>query len=402
MGRVDRQVFYLDPYPLYARARAAPGLTFAEELDAWLVARHDDVREVLSRPGDFSSQGALRPDVMPGPRAFAELAGVPGGAPVVLSTDGEAHQRYRRPLTRGLSPAKVAAALPYVTATAADLVASFAKAGQVEWMSAYARPLPATVIGHLLGLDPADVPVAIRGGGRAEDLLFTPMPEEEQIAAAREVAALRRLLAAHAAASSGHDNLTGELVRGLAPGPAEPTARQRDEISSNLENVMLAGHLTTTALLGSVVHRLLLDRRQWELLCERPDELIPAAVEEAARYEAPVQGFRRRATRPLTLAGTDLAEGETVFVSFASAGRDEAAYERPDVFDITRPRARHLSFGHGTHGCPGAFLAREQLRVTLELLVRELPGLRLAREDVVMAPTLIHRAPEELFLTWLT
>ncbi|WP_260477940.1 cytochrome P450 [Nonomuraea sp. WAC 01424] len=395
---MDRQALYRDPYPLYARARAAPGLTFVEELDAWLVARHDDVREVLSRPGDFSSKGALRPDVIPGPRAFAELAGVPGGAPVVLSTDGEAHQRYRRPLTRGLSPARVSAALPFVAATAAELVAAFAKAGGGEWMSAYARPLPATVIGHLLGLDPADVPAAIRGGGRAEDLLFTPMPEEEQIAAAREVAALRRLLAAHADRSRAAANLTGEVVRALAPG--EPTAEQRDEIASNVENVMLAGHLTTTALLGSVVHRLLRDRRQWELLCARPDELIPAAIEEAARYESPVQGFRRRVTRPLTLAGTPLTEGATVFVSYASAGRDAAVYERPDDFDITRPRGRHLAFGHGVHGCPGAFLAREQLRVTLELLVGELPGLRLARRDVTMAATLIHRAPEELHLTW--
>ncbi|MEV1179447.1 cytochrome P450 [Nonomuraea sp. NPDC049784] len=168
---------------------------------------------------------------------------------------------------------------------------------------------------------------------------------------------------------------------------------------ANTQNVMLAGHLTTTALLGTVVHRLLRDRRQWELLCGRP-ELAGAAVEEAARFEAPVQGFRRTVTRPLELAGTALGEGDAVFVSFGSAGRDEAVFERPDEFDIAREPARHLSFGHGVHGCPGALLAREQLRITLELLVRELPGLRLAGEDVVMAATLIHRAPEELFLAW--
>ncbi|MEV1179448.1 cytochrome P450, partial [Nonomuraea sp. NPDC049784] len=69
------------------------------------------------------------------------------------------------------------------------------------WMAAYARPLPAAVIGHLLGLDPADVPGAIQAGNRAEDLLFTPMPEERQVAAARDVAALRRSLDAHAARS---------------------------------------------------------------------------------------------------------------------------------------------------------------------------------------------------------
>lgn len=399
MVRVDREALYRDLYPVYARARAAPGLTFVEELDAWLVARHADAREVLGRPDDFSSKGALRPDVLPGPRAFAELAGAPGTAPVVLSTDGEAHARYRRPLTRGLSPAKVAAALPFVRETAEELVASFAKAGRVEWMSGYARPLPAAVIGHLLGLDPADVPAAIRAGNRAEDLLFTPMPEDEQVAAAREVAALRHLFDAHAARSRTAESLTGELSRGLAPGPGEPTPEQRDEIVANTQNVMLAGHLTTTALLGTVVHRLLRERGQWELLCERP-ELAGAAIEEAARYEAPVQGFRRTVTRPLELAGTALGEGETVFVSFGSAGRDEAVFERPDEFDIAREPVRHLSFGHGVHGCPGALLAREQLKVTLELLVRELPGLRLAGEDVVMAATLIHRAPEELHLAW--
>ncbi|GAA2870247.1 cytochrome P450 [Nonomuraea rubra] len=387
---MDREALYRDPYPVYARARAAPGLTFVEELDAWLVARHADVREVLSRPGDFSSRGALRPDVLPGPRAFAELAGAPGGAPVVLSADGEAHARYRRPLTRGLSPARVAAALPFVRSTAAGLIASFAKAGQVKWMSAYARPLPATVIGHLLGLDPADVPAAVRAGHRAEDLLFTPMPEDDQVAAAREVAALRHLLDAHARAPGTAETLTGELTRALD---------DRDEIVSNIENLMLAGHLTTTALLGSTVHHLLRDRRQWELLCARP-ELVPAAIEEAARYEAPVQGFRRTVTRPLTLSGTKLAEGDTVFVSFGSAGRDATVSDRPDTFDLAREPVRHLSFGHGVHGCPGSLLAREQLTITLELLVRELPGLHLAGEDVTMAATLIHRAPERLHLTW--
>ncbi|MEV0822183.1 cytochrome P450 [Nonomuraea rubra] len=234
------------------------------------------------------------------------------------------------------------------------------------------------------------MPAAVRAGHRAEDLLFTPMPEDDQVAAAREVAALRHLLDAHARASGTAETLTGELARALD---------DRDEILSNTENLMLAGHLTTTALLGSTVHHLLRDRRQWELPCARP-ELVPAAIEEAARYEAPVQGFRRTVTRPLALSGTKLAEGDTVFVSFGSAGRDATVFDRPDTFDLAREPVRHLSFGHGVHGCPGSLLAREQLRITLELLVRELPGLHLAGEDVTMAATLIHRAPERLLLTW--
>ncbi|MER6950602.1 cytochrome P450 [Nonomuraea sp. NPDC000554] len=386
---MDQEAFYRDPYPRYAEARAAPGLTFVPELDAWLVARHADVREVLGRPEDFSSVGALRPDVIPGPPALAVLSAAPGGGPIVLGADGETHQRLRRPLTRGLSPARVATALPFITGRVAELIASFRDEGRVEWMSGYAGPLPASVTGHLLGLDPGDVPAAIQAGHRAEALLFTPMPKDAQVAAAHEVAALRHLLDAHARASADRDDLTGELVRGL------PWA----EVVGNLENLMLAGHLTTTALLGSAVHNLLRDRGQWELLCERP-ELLSAAIEEAARFDAPIQGFRRRVTRPLTLSGTDLEEGAVLFVSYASAGRDETVYERPDVFDIARAPVRHLSFGHGVHGCPGSQLGREQVRITLETLTRELPGLRLAEPRVTMAATLIHRAPEELFLTW--
>jgi cytochrome P450 len=136
------------------------------------------------------------------------------------------------------------------------------------------------------------------------------------------------------------------------------------------------------------------------MLCAHP-ELIPAAVEEAARYDTAVQGFRRITTRPVTLAGTDLPAGAEVFVAFGAANRDEARYDRPDVFDITRAPTRHLAFGHGAHACPGAKLARDQVRIALETLTRRLPGLRLTPDrPVTMLPTLIHRSPQRLDLIW--
>ncbi|MFI1812918.1 cytochrome P450 [Streptomyces sp. NPDC020422] len=402
-----------DPYPLYARARRSPGLTFVPALDAWLVARDADIREVLLRPQDFSSAQALRPDVLPSPAALAVLAKGFAGRPTVVSTDGPAHRRHRAPLNSGLSAARTAALTPYIRRQADILAEAFADAvaerGQADLMAEYARVLPGTVIGRLLGLDPADVPAAVHGSYSAERLLFRPLPEEEQIAAAEDVLALQRLLDRYARdrRARPRDDLISTMVgalapdAGLGPGPRDLTEDQRCELVANLQNLLIAGHLTTTALIGGTMLHLLRHPDQWRLLHTRP-ELIPAAVEEAARYDTAVQGFRRTTTRPLTLAGTELPAGATLFVAYGSANRDPARHQDPDTFDITRPhpRPRHLAFGHGPHGCPGSQLARVQLRGTLEAFVRRLPGLRPAEgHEPAMRPTLIHRSPERLLLT---
>ncbi|MDC0767965.1 cytochrome P450 [Streptomyces sp. HD] len=395
-----------DPYPHYDRARRAEGLTRVPELDAWLVARDADVREVLRRPDDFSSANSLRPDVMPSPAALAVLGGGFGGRPVVVTTDGDRHQRLRAPIVRALSPARVAAVLPYAAERAAALVDTFVKDGRVELMSAYAQRLPGDVVGRIVGLDPVDVPGVVHGGHRAEELLFRPLAEDEQIAAAEDVVAMQRTLDRYVRERHAHPRedlateITAQVTEGSEGSEGELALEHRHEAVSHLQNLLIAGHLTTTALIGTTVLHLLRHRRQWELLCAEPGR-IPAAVEEAARYDTALQGFRRLTTCPVTLAGTELPAGEAVFVAFGGANRDPARHPRPDEFDITRTPERHLAFGFGAHGCPGAQLAREQLRLTLEELTRRLPGLRLAVDHPVsMRPTMIHRSPYRLHLTW--
>lgn len=390
-----------DPYPHYARARHADGLTYLEELDAWLVARDADVREVLRRPEDFSSANALVPDVLPAPAALAVLGGGFGGRPVVVTSDGARHQELRAPLVRGLSPARVAAVLPYAEQRVGELVEGFVKDGQVELMAAYAQRLPGEVIGRIVGLDPADVPGVVHGGHRAEELLFRPLAEDEQVAAAEDVVAMQHTLERYVCErhTEPREDLCTELVGSVA-GSGELTLEHRHELVAHLQNLLIAGHLTTTALIGSTVLHLLRHPDQWRLLCEEPDR-IPAAVEEAARYDSALQGFRRVTTRPVVLAGTELPAGAGVFVAFGGANRDAARLPRPDEFDITRPPGRHLAFGFGVHSCPGSQLAREQLRLTLAELTRRLPGLRLADAyPVQMRPTMIHRSPYRLHLTW--
>ncbi|WP_019061869.1 cytochrome P450 [Streptomyces prunicolor] len=393
-----------DPYPHYTRARQTEGLTHLAELDAWLVARDADVREVLRRPEDFSSSPALRPDVLPAPAALAVLGGGFGGRPVVVTADGAQHQQLRAPIVRGLSPARVTAVLPYAAERAAALVDTFAKDGHVELMSAYARRLPGEVVGRIVGLDPADVPGVVHGGHRAEELLFRPLEEDEQIAAAEDVVAMqytldRYVLERHA---QPREDLGTELIASVteeADG-GDLTLEHRHQLVAHLQNLFIAGHLTTTALIGTTVLHLLRHPDQWELLCAEP-ERIPAAIEEAARYDTALQGFRRVTTRPLVLAGTELPAGAPLFIAFGAANRDERRHARADTFDITRTPNRHLAFGFGVHSCPGSQLAREQLRLTLVELTTRLPGLRLAEDrPVTMRPTMIHRSPYALHLAW--
>ncbi|WP_328354060.1 cytochrome P450 [Streptomyces sp. NBC_00445] len=400
-GRLDE--LQRDPYAHYARARDSDGLVHLAELDAWLVARDADVREVLRRPEDFSSANALRPDVLPSPAALAVLGGGFGGRPVVVTADGELHQRLRAPIVRGLSPARVAAVLPYAAERAAALVDAFAGDGEAELMSAYAMRLPGEVIGRIVGLDPADVPAVVHGGYRAEELLFRPLGEDDQVAAAEDVVAMQRVLDGYVRERHAHprEDLCTDLIASVTtPGKGELTLEQRHELVAHLQNLLLAGHLTTTALIGTTVLHLLRHRDQWELLCAEPDR-IPAAIEEAARYDTALQGFRRVTTRPVTLAGTELPAGAALFVAFGGANRDAVRHPRPDTFDITRTPDRHLAFGFGVHSCPGSQLAREQLHITLRELTGRLPGLRLAEDrPVTMRPTLIHRSPQTLRLHW--
>lgn len=294
--------------------------------------------------------------------------------------------------------------LPYAREQARELVDAFASDGSAELVGAYARRLPGLVIGRLIGLDPADVPAAVHGGYRAEELLFRPLSPSGQAAAAEDVVALQVLLDAHVRdrRARPREDLCSDLVAALAPGDGELTLEQRHELVANLQNLLIAGFLTTSALISTALLHLLGDREQWSLLCSDP-LLAEAAVEECARFDTAIQAFRRVTTRPVTLAGTRLPAGAAVLVAYASANRDERRHADADRFDIRRPvDRRHLAFGHGPHTCPGARLARAQLRVTLELFSRLLPDLRLdeRRPPPSMRPTLIHRSPETLYVTW--
>ena len=146
-------------------------------------------------------------------------------------------------------------------------------------------------------------------------------------------------------------------------------------------NILSAGIETSATLIGTLVFLLLRDPKRWERVKADPN-LIVTAAEEALRFENPVRGLRRYVAQDTVLAGVRIPEHSTVILSFASAMRDESAFEHPDVFSLDRPDVgKHYGFGKWTHFCLGTTLARLEIRVALECLTVRLPGLRLAEGE---------------------
>jgi cytochrome P450 len=391
-----------DPYTFYALARRTEPVFFSPALEVWVVTRYDDIRAVLRDPETFSSLNALRPVVRFHPGTIEELRKGFPMVPSIPSSDGELHRRLREPLTRALTPEKVAALVPFIRERADALVDAFVADGHAELMGQYAYPLPVEVLAKLLDLDPSDWASVTHQSYESVAMISSDLPEAEQAEAARQYVAFQHLLTGYIEArrKAPRDDLISQVVTALAPGPGPLSFEQQAELVVCLSSVTFAGHTTTSSLLGTGVWHLLSDRERWELLRERP-ELIPGAVEEMARFDPAVQGFFRVTTRPATVGGIELPAGAEVLVLYGSGNRDEALSERPGEFDVTRSPTRHLAFGHGLHACVGAGLARTELRVALETLTQRLPAMRLAAgRSVEIRPGLNHRGPWALHVEW--
>jgi cytochrome P450 len=188
------------------------------------------------------------------------------------------------------------------------------------------------------------------------------------------VAQLRRLVEAK------HDTPGDDLVSDLIVARNGDERLDNQELLSTIFQLIVAGHDTTTSLVGNAVVALLGDRGQLELLRREPDR-IPAALEELLRYDAPVpHSTFRYAVEPLEIGGKVIPAGAQVIIGLAAANRDPGRFTEPQRLDLERAQGRHLAFGHGIHHCLGAPLARVEGELALRSLIRRFPHLRLAGE----------------------
>ncbi|MFD9125585.1 cytochrome P450 [Kitasatospora sp. NPDC059571] len=336
-----------------------------------LVTRYEDVRTALAHPA-YSRAATVLPEA-------PKLTAVPFEAGGLFTLDPPEHTRLRSLVTRAFTPRRVEGLRPWIRRTAEALADAMAAGpSPADFNEAFAFPFPVAVICELLG-----VPFADRDRFRAwSDALLSldELPAEEVRRSRGELFGYLTALVAEERREPG-DGLIGALVRARD----EHGALSEPELLTLVTTLLVAGHETTVGALGTAVFTLLRRPGAWADLRREPDRL-PAAVEELLRLNPVGDGGPLRVTVADTeLSGRPVPRNSAVIAAICPANRDPEVFEDPDAYrpERYRPGAGtpgHLSFGHGPHYCVGAGLARAELEIGLDVLLRRFPGLRLAAD----------------------
>jgi cytochrome P450 len=389
-----------DPHLFYRAARQGPPRP-SPTLGAYMVTRYDDLVAVIDDPATYSSAAAV-PKIYGNPPEVVEVLRV-GGVPetnAVVNEDEPAHTPIRRVFDAGFTGARVRALLPTMRARAAELVDGF-DGGRADLVGEYAVPFVQTVISAIIGFPPEDTEQIQLWTDDVNTLWNVLSPLEERVAAAHRMADYTRYLQAliDERRARPRADLVSDLVHGAGGYPG-----LSDELVQNIVRgaARVAGFDTTRDAITATMLLILQHPDARSRVLADPARTIPKITEEALRRDAPHRGLFRITTRATTLGGTDLPAGTPILLLFGSGNRDETRFPDPDAVDIDRPNVReHLAFGRGLHVCPGAPMARAEIRVALEALVHRLPAMRLADgyEPTYIA-SYFFRGLESLDITW--
>jgi cytochrome P450 len=337
---------------------------------ARLITRYDDVKQVLPDPR-FTRQ-LTAPDAA---RMTADGGGVFNSEMATIIPDsGDGHLHWRRLVGKWFTAKRMAALRPRMARIAEDLIDQLVKEGAPGDLKAgLGFPLPVYVICDMLGVPAED---RDKFSYWSDTLLNLTRYGKEEIEAA-QAAFFQYMsdLLEDKRANPGGEDLLSELL--AAGGPEEGGLNDLQILVTGMA-LLVAGHETTANMIGKMVAMLLADRSRWEALLADPS-LVRTTVEETLRLDAN-SGFGLPRYLPVEaeIGGETLPKGTTVICSMAAANRDDAAFEAAAEMDLTRSPNAHLAFGSGAHSCLGQSLARTELQVVLEVLLRKLPTLELA------------------------
>ena len=385
---LDRDMYAADPHPFFTWLRLNQPV-YCDPAGMWTLTRHDDIRTAERRPLLFSSALGSRPNGMP--------------QQSLIDNDDPWHAAQRRLVAQGFTHRQMQLYEAHVAEVARRLVNDVIDAGSCDVVEAFAKPLPMTLIGEMLGASPddyerlqhwSDQMIAGSDGPErvTDDVIGAAFAYYEYIT---EVIADRRRnprgdlvsTLVHAPLGSGTPGVSGASGAGGASGGS--ALLDDDHIIGNSLLLLVGGNETTRSVIAGGLHALVTHPEQMAVALGsvRSGGIGPAAVEECLRWVTPINNMNRVTTADVEMRGVTIPAGAQVLMSYISANRDEDVFDDPFRFDVSRDPNPHLAFGFGPHLCLGAQLARLELRVILTEVLGRLPDLRLANPNDVLTFT---------------
>lgn len=359
--------FYVDPFAAYRWLRDNEPVFWDPIQRIWGVSRYADVVAIEKNWKLYSSLDGSRPRT--DQREDQSM----------INKDDPEHQQQRMLVNRQFTPRAVKKLEPYIRGIVTELIDEIAPLGTCEVVESLASRLPAIVIGDKLGY-PREMWHKVRewseitmyqAGQTPADGLEQPKSMRNDGAIAEFGMETMKIIAQRRAEP--RDDLISVWAH------AEKDGRKWTDAEILQECILLldGGAETTRGVIAGIVRELALQPDQKQLLIDKPELLGETAVEEFVRWVTPILNMRRTVTEDHELHGKQLRKGDEVLLMYGSANRDERVFEDPDRFDVTRRHNNHVAFGFGTHFCLGASLARLELRIMFEELLRRIPDWRL-------------------------